>query len=266
MKDISIQKIKSAIKDQLMKKDITYYEVAEYLQCSLPTVNRILGPEEIGLTRIIELCELIGISFSELGALVNDETVKRETFSPDQEAFLAKNPNFFAYFMKLQSGDTPKKISEDSKLNQRSNEKYLIGLENQGLIKVSGKSRVRTIFKHLPHLGSGPLGKLYFERIITSAGRFFVDHVRSAINLNRSPESTQFTLMGTAMTRATYLKYVEESEQLFNHYQRISALEEKVKKPADLMVAVLVRGHALVDSKSENLKLLDNTFGEINNL
>jgi hypothetical protein len=51
VKEFKSQKIKAVIKDLLKKKNITYEDLAEQLECSVPTIKRILGPEELTLNR-----------------------------------------------------------------------------------------------------------------------------------------------------------------------------------------------------------------------
>lgn len=266
MKEMNSQKIKNIFKDLLKKKNLTYEEVAQQLGCSLPTVNRILGPEEITLTRMLELCEILDLPFSDLAAMTKEDTQKEERFTEEQEAFLAKNGYFFSYFIKLLSNETPKQIAEKYGLSQKSTDKYLIALENKGLIKVTGKNKVRAAFQSMPTLGKGPLGKTYYEKIIKAASRFFVDHIHKGIQNSAGATSARVMVNAAKMTKLSYAKFIEEQERLFNHYNQISDLEEKIKKPSELMTVVMMSGHTLVNNDDEGLKDLDQVFGEIKNI
>ncbi|MGZ3746250.1 MAG: helix-turn-helix domain-containing protein [Pseudobdellovibrionaceae bacterium] len=266
MNDINSQKIKNVFKDLLKKKGITYEEVAEQLDCSLPTVNRILGPEEITLSRVLELCEILDMSFSDLAAMTKEDIQKEERFTEEQESFLAKNGHLFAYFIKLLGKETPKQIAEEYGLNQRSTDKYLIALEKEGLIKVSNKNKVRTVFESMPRLGRGPLGRTYYERIIGAGSRFFINPVRKSIQNSPNGTAAQVTVNASKLTKTSYAKFVEEQGRLLNHYVEISKLEEKIKKPSELMTVVMMTGHTLTNNEDKELKTLDNIFGEIRNI
>lgn len=266
MKEMNSQKIKSVFKNLLKKKNITYEEVAKQLDCSLPTVNRILGPEEITLTRMLELCEILDLPFSDLAAMTKEDLQEEERFTEEQETFLAKNGHFFSYYVKLLGNENPKQIAEEYGLNQRSTDKYLIALENQGLIKVTGKSKVRAVFQSMPALGKGPLGKMYYEKIIGAGSRFFIDHIRKNIQKSPGATSAKVAVNASKMTKASYAKFVEEQERLFNHYKQISDLEGKIKKPSELMTVVMMSGHTLAYNDDEGLKGLDRVFGEIKNI
>lgn len=266
MKEVKSQEIKNVIKGLLKKNSVTYEEVAAHLDCSLPTVNRILGAEEISLNRILELCELLNVTFSDLGAMTKEPHQSEEIFSDSQEHFLSKHDHFFAYFLKLMSGDTPKKIAENFHLNQKSTDKYLLALEKNELIKVSGKNKIRPVFKNLPRLGKGPLGKNYFDKIINGSSRFFIDNIRKNINSKDSGGSAMVTVNGSKMTELTYRKFTDEVEALFSRYRDISDMEEKIKNPKELKTVVFKYGHTIVENDDPSLKILDNVFGEIKNI
>ncbi len=153
MKEFKSQKIKSVLKGLLKKKGITYEELAQQMECSVPTVTRILGTEELSLNRLLELCEIVEIDLAELAVLTQENGEKEEKFTPEQEKFLAKNKNYLGYLLKLFSGETPKQIAEKNSLTQRSTDKYLIQLEKQELIHVTGKQKVKPAFKRFPTFG-----------------------------------------------------------------------------------------------------------------
>ena len=172
MTEFKSQKIKGVIKELLKKKNLTYEDLAADLECSIPTIKRILGPEELTLNRLLQLCEIVDIDLADLENLTADTEVKEEKFTEEQESFLAKNQNYFAYLLKLLSDKTPTEIAQTHNLNQRSTDKYLIGLEKLELIRVTGKQKVKPIFKRGPTLGNGPLAKAHFGNFINSAATF----------------------------------------------------------------------------------------------
>ncbi len=266
MTNLDSQKIKNLFKELLKKKNINYEEVAQHLGCSIPTVNRILGSEEITLTRILQLCELVNISFSDLAAMTKEDTTAEAKFTEEQEIFLSKNGNYFLYLLNLLKNQTPKQIASEFGLTQLSTDKYLIGLEKHGLIKVNGKNKVSPIFQTMPKLGQGPLGKTYFEKIITAGSRFFIDHIRNGIHKTSGASPSKVTINGSKMTKLSYSKYVEEQEKLINHYIQISDYEEKIKKPDELQTVVIMSAHTQVENEDKNLVSLDNVFGKITNI
>ncbi|MBX3041251.1 MAG: helix-turn-helix transcriptional regulator [Bdellovibrionaceae bacterium] len=271
MQDFKAQQLKSVIKDLLKKRGLTYEMLAEQLDCSVPTVKRILGQEEMTLTRLLQLCEILEIDLADLQNLAKDQNVKDERFTEEQEAFLSKNKTYFAYLMKLFSGESPKQIAEAWGLNQRSTDKYLIGLERHGLIRVTGKQKVKPAFKQVPYLGKGPVGKMYFESLIKNSALFMTEIIREAFvtkvgDSAESKKSSKFGTMAFKLSEASYQAWVEETEKSRAHIMKISEFEEKTKAPEELMTVVEVEGRARVANDHPLLKILDESFGPITNL
>ena len=268
MKEIKSQEIKNIIKGLLKKNNINYEEVADHLECSLPTVNRILGPEEISLNRILQLCELLNITFTELGAMTKDPYIEKEVFTDSQEHFLSKHDHFLAYFIALMSGDTPAKIAENFKLTQQSTDKYLLKLEKHELIKITNKNKILTVFKNMPRMGKGPLGNIYFDKMINGVGNFFIKNINESIKSKTASNdvAVNFALTSSKMTELTYKNLSSEIEILFNRYNEISNMEEKIKNNKDLKTVVCSYGHTIVDNDDLSLRLITNIFGVIKNI
>lgn len=271
MTDFKSLKIKQALKDLLKKKGLTYEDLAGELECSIPTVKRILGPEEITLTRLLEIAGVLKITLAELDDLTNEETSHDEKFTSEQEQFLAKNPAYLAYLMKLFSDETPKEIAQKNGISARSTDKYLIALEKHGLVRVTGKFKVKPAFKSVPSFGDGPLGHLYFESLIQSSAKFFVETAKDSIrSRGRVPETERpkalWGIHSCKVTKASYERWVQEQEHAQREFERLATFEEKTKPADELMTAVIVGARTLVKNGYEGLKTIDNLFGPIRDL
>ncbi len=271
MKGFKSQKIKTVIKELLKKKSITYEDLAEQLECSVPTIKRILGPEELTLNRLLQLCEIVDIDLAELEAMIGAGEVREVHFTPEQETFLAKNRSFFAYLMQLFSGGTPKQIAEKFGLTQRSTDKYLIGLEKQGLIRVTGKQKVKPNFKGIPTLGSGVLGDIYYENAIRNSGEFFLELVREGFRKKgddgaKEKVSAKFGVQSCKISRASYKAWIEEQEKAMRNLEKLASFEEKTKDEGELMTAVIIQANTIVENDYKGLELLEKTMGEVTNI
>lgn len=269
MKEFEAQKIKTVLKGLLKRKKITYEGLAESLECSVPTVTRFLGPEELTLTRLLQICEILQVDLADVQNLIASEPPAEEKFTAEQEVFLAKNKNFFAYLMKLFSDETPKQIAEKNKLTSRSTDKYLIGLEKHKLIRVSAKQKVRPAFKTIPMLNYGPLGKTFYEAIIKNAADFFITRITIDMLKPRTEAkltSSKFSVQTTKVTRASYEAWAAELEKAERAFLRLADFEQNTKPDSELMTAVFVHSRTLVNQNCAELQILDNTFGQIPNL
>lgn len=269
MQDFKIQKIKEAIKELLKKKGLTYEDLSEQLECSVPTIKRILGPEELSLTRLLQLCEILDVTFADLEAMTNAQGEKEERFTPEQEVFLAKNKNFFAYLMQLLSGETPKQIAEKYKLTERATDKYLIGLEKQELIRVTGKQKVKPVFQAVPDIGMGILARTYFESLINSSARYFVSVVGAGLNNHKDSETrdtAKFSFAGFSCTKESYMAFTTERTRAFLNFEKLCTFEEKTKDPSQLMVAVILEANSLTKKENNSVGIIENAMGEIINI
>lgn len=268
MRKIRSHQLKDVLKDLLKQKGLTYEDLARELECSLPTVKRILGPEEITLSRLLRICDLLEIDLAHLQALMEGKKEEEERYTKEQESFLVKNKMHFAYLMKLFSGESPKKIAEKFSLTQRSTDRYLIALERAGLIHVTGKQKVKPAFKQMPRLRNGPLGKMYFETLIRNAGAFFIESIRE--EMLKAPEADNldkgFGILAQKITRETYKNWTSEKQKLRHHFSKIAEFEEKTKPDSELMTIVEVEGWTLIANDHPHLNILEESFGSIQNL
>lgn len=269
MKEFKAQKIKSVIKELLKKKNITYEDLAESLDCSIPTIKRILGPEELTLNRLLQLCEIVNIDLADLESLTADTEVKEEKFTEEQELFLAKNQNFLAYFFKLLSDKSPAEIAQAHNLNQRSTDKYLIGLEKLELIRVTGKQKVKPNFRRGPTLGNGPLAKTYFNTFLNNAANFFKEIILEGLSTPKGEKTAapgRFVIRTFKISKAAYDTWVEQQDKAMRDLEKLGEFEEKTKEGTELRSAVVVQAHAITPHDHRALKILENSFGEITNI
>lgn len=269
MTDFKSQQIKTVLKDLLRKKKMTYEDVAETLKCSVPTVKRILGPEELTLTRLLEFCEILEVSLSDIEVLTKMTKAPVEKFSEEQEVFFAKNAHYLSYFLKLYEMP-PEKIAEKYKLTQRSTDKYLLALEKLGVIIVNGKQKVRPAFKEMPSLGQGVLAKAHFEKFVNSGSQFFIknisDNLYSQEGLKKENLKMGYSLNAITCTPSTYNNYVEETIKAREAFGKLASYEEKSQPAEKLKTAVIMTGWTFVPSDTPDLDLISNSLGDIKNL
>jgi transcriptional regulator with XRE-family HTH domain len=268
MKEFEIQKIKGVLKMLLRKKKITYPDLAKSLQCSVPTVTRILGGEELSLTRLLQLCEILKVDLADIQNLIAESESTEEYFTLEQETFLAKNRGHLSYLLRLFRDETPKQIAEKFRLSQRSTDKYLIALERLGLIKVSAKQKVKPVFKTLPAFGKGPLARAFYESLIGKTSEFFLERVTSDLAEFNSTSSTtsKFSVSIVKVTPATSQQWFSEIESVCRSYSKRASFEENTRDVSELRTVVVSTAHAVVPTSTGALQKLDQLFGDVTNL
>ena len=131
MESFRIGEIKEVLKTLLKKKKQTYADLAIHLDCSEPTVKRILGNEELTLTRLLQICDFLNVSLGEIEGMIQKGGREEFHLSEKQQMFLVQNKNYFAYLMEIYQGLSTEQIAEKYKLTAKSTQKYLINLEKQ---------------------------------------------------------------------------------------------------------------------------------------
>jgi len=264
MNTFAAQKLKFALKDLLKQRKIRHEDLATKLECSIPTVKRILGNEEITLTRLLEILEILNVSLGELELMSKDQAAPTPSYTPKQSKYLAQNPSHFAYLMKLYAGQNPNQIAKKYGLSARSTDKYLIGLEKHELIRVTGAQKVKPTHKAMPTLGRGELAQKYHRSFIQSGADFFKAHIDESLSTTEKDRPKGgFVLQGIKVSRETYTNWVTEREKHFSDFQRMAAFEEKTRPENELMTAVTIEAFALVPNNHPEIEALDEILGKI---
>ncbi|MNL22305.1 hypothetical protein D3C87_1436480 [compost metagenome] len=171
--------------------------------------------------------------------------------------------------MQLLSGETPKQIADKYKLTDRTTDKYLIGLEKQELIRVTGKQRVKPVFQSVPNIGFGILARTYFESLINSSARYFVNVISAGLNSHKDSETrdtAKFSFAGFSCTKESYMAFTAERNRALQNFEKLCTFEEKTKDPSQLMVAVILEANSLVKKDNNSVGIIENAMGEITNI
>jgi hypothetical protein len=269
MNQFTVQNIKQSLKIILKQKHIRFEDIAKELDCSIPTVKRILGPEELSLSRLLQLCDFVGLGLGELESFAATKLLQRPGFTAAQQDFLAKHPSHFAYLMRLYAGSTPAKIAQEFSLNMRTTDKYLLDLERTELIRVTGKQKIKLAYATPPHWGTGPLAKLYYDGFIRSGAEFFTDYIGEVLNKPNdeiNKENSGFTLKAIKVSKESYRLWRKEQMKRHEDFERLASFEEKTRSKSELMTAVVLDAGALVSNDYSGLKKFENILGKVKQL
>lgn len=124
------------IKSELKVQGITYLEVARYLKISEAGVKKLFGKDDLTLSKLNSLSQIINIPVMEIMKRAESDEVDVFRFDQKDIQFFLRSPQYFHFFMKLAyEQSTPKKIQEEFNLSNKSLMLYLKKLEDLGLIK-----------------------------------------------------------------------------------------------------------------------------------
>ncbi len=132
-----------ALKSEMKKTKITYKELAKSLKITEAGVKKLFSRSDISLSRVCEICEVLGVSIHDLLKISEEEMSKEKVFTAKQEKFFAENPHYFHFFLRLvYENFAPEEIQKDLGLSDKAIFKYLKKLDDLGLITLHAYNRV----------------------------------------------------------------------------------------------------------------------------
>jgi transcriptional regulator with XRE-family HTH domain len=101
-----------ALKSSLKARGWTYSNLADYLNLSEPTIKRIFADGDCKLGRLLDICDLLDVSLSDLADRARRSVDPGFELSETAETELAAYPWLFDLYILLQSGETAEYIAE----------------------------------------------------------------------------------------------------------------------------------------------------------
>ena len=161
---IKIDYCLSRIKDKLKCDGIAYKVLAEQMNVSLITVKRLLNGSDISMQKLLKICDLAGVDFSELWQSAMNKKSEHYIFTYEQDEAFFRYPHLLSFFDELVTNDgETDAIQKKWSLSDASVYLYLRKLEAIGLIQLSVQQRV-SILASFP-MGFGPDSKVVKKQI-----------------------------------------------------------------------------------------------------
>ena len=148
------------LKKVLKARGITYMEVARLLEVSEPTVKRLFQEQDCKLSRLVELCDLLGMSIADLVEMGERDDRSVTTLTPEVEAQLANDAGLMSFFMLLVNHYSVASICDLNELPPADAVHYLQDLERLGLIQLGRGNQVHfNVARPIRWNENGPLHK-----------------------------------------------------------------------------------------------------------
>ncbi len=131
------------LRQALKAQGYTYARLAEALNVSELTVKRLFRDKDCKMSRLIEICAVIGLSVSDLVVMQERRQSDPYVLSPQAEAEIAKDPNLFALFVLLISQVNPVDIAEKYQFSDSQLYSYLRVFEQLEILDILENNQVR---------------------------------------------------------------------------------------------------------------------------
>lgn len=204
-----------AVKELLKQRGITYGQLADTLECSLPTIKRLLNKPTLPLSRLLEIAEIANIEFSEISERADQLRPQHYVFSDSQDALFAERPEMLVYLQELMVGKTPDEIATHHDLNPRSTAEYQKQLERVGLIKRKSGSPPKLLVS--PPVGFGP-----GSRVLKKEMEEFLNSVIGTVVYGKESRSDCFAIIKPmTLTEQGYAALLDGLKRLVDQYSAI---------------------------------------------
>jgi transcriptional regulator with XRE-family HTH domain len=144
MTEIEYKQVKTALKQILKSRKLTYQDVAEKTNTSEITIKRFFADDNYS-AKLFKICEQLDISLFDLVELAKGGERQHFELTDKQDKFFTSNIGHFAIFRELYRGHSVKAIKARWELTQQEMFKVLMDLEKIDLIEVHAKDKVRII-------------------------------------------------------------------------------------------------------------------------
>lgn len=208
----------ASLKQVLKAQGLRYKDLAEKMNTSEPTIKRLFAEQDCKLSRLMEMCEAIGISFTELVELAANQTVYPTELSFETEQALASKPGLMSFFMLLVSEFDIDFIVERNQLSKQDGYLYLRELEKLELIRLRQDDSYYFIVNR-PILWrlDGPL-----HSTLVSVNQGFIKESISRNNKEKYP----FYSASRLLSPNSIKQLSQDIDNLYQSFQKQAALDQ----------------------------------------
>lgn len=222
----------SVLKQVLKNRGFNYADIALALNTSEITIKRLFKEKDCKMSRLIEICDIIGISLSDLLSLQERMSQSAQYLPRETERELAKQPKLFIFLLLLVSWVDLKRIAQECQLTE--NEIYLLlrQLEKLGIIELQPNNKIKYI-ESLPIRWrlNGPLSEH-----IKQANMKYISH---CIDKEAQP-NYEFSAASRLMTESSAAKIQESLRQVKRDFEYLATQDQMFYPAKDLQLSKLV--------------------------
>lgn len=152
------------LQEALRARRMTYADLADTLGLSEPTIKRIFAARDCKLSRIIEICDALDLSLSDVTDNAARQKAEATVLPMATELSLAADPPLFYFLILLRDLRAPEYIAQIMGLSPTRLHQMGMTLERLGLAEVGAGNKIR-LLSHAPirFRPNGPLLPLLKE-------------------------------------------------------------------------------------------------------
>lgn len=224
----------ATLRQALKSHGYTYSKLGDALGVSELTIKRLFRDKDCKMSRLIEICSVIGLSLSDLAAMQERMHTSAQYLPIEIEEEIAKQPDLFAFLVLLISHISPKKIAQEYGLDDSQLYRYLRELEKLEVLEIIENNDIRfSVSLPIRLRFHGPLGDQ-----IKQANKNFISH---CISNNSDPEYT-FSAGSRLMRPSSIAQLQEQFAQLQKDFEYLATQDQMFFSNEDLQLYKVVYG------------------------
>jgi len=159
-----LSEVCETLKFTLKQQNITYKALARQLEMSEANVKRMFSLKQFSLTRLEEICDVAGISLSDLFILVESQKKKLVQLTAEQEQELIDDTKLFLVAACVRDGWSFEEIIKHYQIDQFECVQLMAKLDRLKMIQLLPDNQYKMLIsQNFQWLPNGPLEK-YMER------------------------------------------------------------------------------------------------------
>ncbi|WP_158587090.1 helix-turn-helix domain-containing protein [Motilimonas pumila] len=207
-----------ALQRVLKQQGITYKTLAESLSISEVTVKRVFQDRDCKMSRIVQICEVIGVPFTDVLAVAEQAPPKLDSLPVRAEHALLKTPGLLPFFMLLLNDFSVAAICQEQGISTADSYLYLRELEKIELIKLGqGDEFVWLITRPVKWSVAGP-----FQRVLISVNQRFV---KTCIEQHHDAPMA-FQSAARKISESTKEKFEQALAEVYRDFQKQASLDQ----------------------------------------
>lgn len=156
-----------AIKRQLRAQGLTYQELARALKVSEPTIKRDLARGDFSLSRLDEICHVLGVTIADLANEEPARQLRITQFTDSQERALTSEPKLVLLTYLLVNRWTLDDVTEAIELSENDLVRLLLSLDELGIVKFTPPRRVQLLTaRNFAWRKDGPVHEFFLQRVV----------------------------------------------------------------------------------------------------
>jgi len=210
--------IVGAIKQQLRLQGITYQALARRLKVSEPTVKRDLARGDFSLSRLEQICNVLGMTISQLADMQPSRDMLLTRLTEQQERALTTNPKLLLLTYLIVNQWKLDEITNTFRFGENDLVSLLIALDQLGIVRFRPPRRVQLLTaRNFSWRKDGPVHEFFLQRVVP-------EYLRARFD----GPGDEFHFVGGTLSQASLSRFKSSLNRLAAEFEELARRDAKL--------------------------------------